>query len=365
MQVKGEVYNLCKPVEVPEPLVLSRISTRESRISHRDSIRVEQSVQSRQQTATELQLQSRVLQLTRDLEEAKTQLRTVQGIEDEHSRAAITTAGVCESIMQAEPPKKRTRLDGRGRTEAVVLNSQEQYEAAEARQKLRHEKDSMKRDIAAARRECKATTKLFKDKVHAAQKLYDDVQKAVDKAEEAALRARTFSKEGDKKGAASASAAAQKQAAVALNTASSIEESMSCLRDCLILVETSEKNLQNKENELQELQAKAAVMAVEEEEDDNEEDERREEAHDNSNLAIVAELQGQAEGKHALARKAATFADAAATSALVAAAISVLTKAAEKERKAAERASSRAAERARLRAAAATPFWDITNIGAS
>ena len=81
------------------------------------------------------------------------------------------------------------------------------------------------------------------------------------------------------------------------------------------------------------------------ENDENEEDDRLEDYGNSNNLVVVAYLQTQADARRVLAREAVTFADEAASSALLAAAVSALTRDVEKEWKAADKASARAAER--------------------
>ena len=116
---KDEVYKMCPPV-AEDPPSTTRMSTRESRISHPPhQPNVEPTVHNRPQTSKELQLQSRLLQLKRDMEDTERELKMVQGIEQ--GRAQIRTKGVCHSFMQGEPVRKRTWLDGRGRTEAVRI----------------------------------------------------------------------------------------------------------------------------------------------------------------------------------------------------------------------------------------------------
>lgn len=259
-QVKEEVYNICPPEEeTPPPLAAS---TRESRVSQREAVRLEDSVQNRDATPMEVQLEAKLIQKKRELEELEEQLKSLQGINSE--RARLSTAGVCQSLMQEPPQKKRARCGGCGRKEAVVLNCKEQMEAALARQRLRQQQDSMKKAITTAKKELRAADKFFKEKLAAVQKHVDDIRKAMEKAMESAGKAHTCSRAGDKKAAAAASLVAQKQASGAHASTTSLEAAMEAVRAALLITESAEKTMQARETELKDLKEAAAALSVEE-----------------------------------------------------------------------------------------------------
>ena len=116
-------YNTENGQALPEPVVA--VETRESRVSKRRSVQLQAEVESRQLSPEELELQAELIRPRRKMEELEGRLTRMQDWNDNELRARITTAGVCQSIDVQQPAKKKTRLNGQGREEAIVLNSDE------------------------------------------------------------------------------------------------------------------------------------------------------------------------------------------------------------------------------------------------
>ena len=121
----------------------------------------------------------------------------------------MTTVGVCLSL-QVAPPAKRMRRNAQGREEAIVLNSEEQMEAANARLRLRQQQGDMKKVMRAARQSNKAAERALSVDIKKVEKAVMDTKKAYEKASATADKAKGCVITGDRKAAAVAAATTHK-----------------------------------------------------------------------------------------------------------------------------------------------------------
>ena len=257
MQVKGLVYSsagtnegiAASPECEPTATVPPTLSTAENRVSNCTAVRIEEQVLNREKIARELDLQARLLRKRREAEELEQKLLREQGFNDAKARARFTTAGVCASLPM-EPPPKRTKKDGRGNEEAIVLTAEEQLRAARAKQLLKDKRGEMQSAIKEAKK-----IKTEAGRVHRADrkkvvKAIGDLEKAAEKAESALQKAMDNIPLGEKKVAATATRTAAKAAAAAHSHLQAASAALTVARKSLVEVNRRGNDLKQKEVEL-------------------------------------------------------------------------------------------------------------------
>ena len=195
------------------------------------------------------------------------QLRRKRGVVEAWS---VDTATICESVTNLERPAKRTRTDGRGRTEAIVLNTMEQVAAAEAKLKLKQNRDEMKSKIKAAKKDLRAAMSTFTSRCKELQKAAADVDKQVQNSASSAAKAKDS--ETKKQGVA-ASAQAQKAADKAHSLCVSAADKLHAVSAALHEALQKKAAFLGAEDELKQLEDAARNVQEQEEEEEDEEEE--------------------------------------------------------------------------------------------
>eukprot|EP00873_Tetraselmis_striata_P016270 jgi/Tetstr1/436534/TSEL_025359.t1 len=224
----------------------------------------------------ELQLHAEIVEaeckqeaLRRKLE----QMRRKWGVLEAFS---VDVATICHGFVNNNRPTKRTRRDGRGRTEALVLNTAEQVATAKAKLMLRDNKKSMKVEIKAAKQAARdATRSLIKKTSEVASAANASLRWA----EKAHVHADAAANPSATKAVAE-SAARQAHAAVekAVTWCQTADDELPACREALTAALHTKACVDKAEEQLRRLQAASLGMQVEEEEEeqDDEEDEEDE-----------------------------------------------------------------------------------------
>lgn len=220
----------------------------------------------------ENELEQKLLRQQREIEKVQQQLETLRrkrGVLQEWSMNAST---ICQSVGN-QAPVKRTRIDGRGRTEALVLNTVEQIAIVEAKKRLREKKRDMKQAIATAKKDNRAALSTLNSLVKELLKAVAEVDKQCQNAANNEGKAKVSQ---DKRSAVAASAQAQKAAEKARTVNHIAEGKVSTVSEALHTCLKKEAALKEAEEELKKLED-AAKGAQEQEEDFEEEEEEEEE----------------------------------------------------------------------------------------
>eukprot|EP00873_Tetraselmis_striata_P038905 jgi/Tetstr1/459169/TSEL_004615.t1 len=126
----------------------------------------------------ELQLQAEIVEAERKQEALRRKLEQMRRKRGVLEAFSVDVATICHGFVNNDNRHtKRTRRDGRGRTEALVLNTAEQVATAEAKLMLRDNKKSMKAHVHADTAANPSATKAVAES--AARQAHAAVEKAV------------------------------------------------------------------------------------------------------------------------------------------------------------------------------------------
>eukprot|EP00873_Tetraselmis_striata_P006199 jgi/Tetstr1/426463/TSEL_016764.t1 len=225
----------------------------------------------------ELQLQAEIVEAERKQEALRRKLEQMRRKRGVLEAFSVDVATICHGFVNNDNrPTKRTRRDGRGRTEALVLNSAEQVATAEAKLMLRDNKKSMKVEIKAAKQAARdATRSLIKKTSEVASAANASLRWA----EKAHVHVDTAANPSATKAVAE-SAARQAHAAVekAVTWCQTAADELPACSEALTAALHTKACVDRAEEQLRRLQAASLGMQVEEEEEeqDDEEDEEGE-----------------------------------------------------------------------------------------
>eukprot|EP00873_Tetraselmis_striata_P018592 jgi/Tetstr1/438856/TSEL_027365.t1 len=233
----------------------------------------------------ELQLQAEIVEAERKQEALRRKLEQMRRKRGVLEALSVDVATICQSFVNNDNrPTKRTRPDGRGRTEALVLSTAEKVATAEAKLMLRGNKKSMKMEIKAAKQAARDATRSLTKKT---SEVASAANASLRWAEKALVHADTAANPSATKAVAE-SAARQAHAAVekALTRCQTAADELPACSEALTAALHTKACVDKAEEELKRLQAASLGMQVEEEEGEKQDDEEDEED----------EVQGEGEG---------------------------------------------------------------------
>eukprot|EP00873_Tetraselmis_striata_P000195 jgi/Tetstr1/420459/TSEL_011572.t1 len=259
-------------------------------------------------TEEELELESEILRLER---EAKQKRRRINQIrlhrEQDATEWQISVSTLCDDMGRSQAQqavaakaRKRRRLNTRG-TGALVLNSDEEVAAAQAREELRRRRSALKSDIKASKTELRAARA-------EANKARKEVLKFVAAAVTQAGKARTHADKtaeaaeaaADKAAAEKACAQAGKAAAAAAEKAAASRSAVPRLDEALAATIAGIAKVAEAENILKTIEESASSGAQPEDEEDDEvevmdDDDDAEEPQEGSGTSGAADPTAQLE----------------------------------------------------------------------
>ena len=210
-------------------------------MSSRNAVRIEDQLHIMPLSYAEVHCQAEMVHTQRKLEQLKEKLKRLGQHEKNKQRRELTTAAVCMSLT-LDHPQKKTRLttNGRGaREEAIVLTSEEELAASEARQQLRMQRGDLQKAIASAMKEYRAAKSAFSKKLKDIEKQLGSLDKALEKVTDHVNMAQTWANAIDAKKAAGSVAAAPKSAMVVETVLAALEPELVTIRDAMVVVDST------------------------------------------------------------------------------------------------------------------------------